>query len=163
MKKLINVLFVLAVLAGSLLLSSCGIRETFDTWYKSKGDIPQLPIADESQLLEGENGMLKDAQLYVRFNDVDGLTIRILSETIQTITIGGGAYEIDGIKVSVGTEKTYPTSDFGLAKWTALIKLGSFVEANPPEIQNDIGQFFEGKLNLKRIIVEFLINKLLQE
>lgn len=164
MKKITNLLIVFAVLLGSVLLTSCGkIDKTYNTWYKYEGDINDLPIAnageyedpDDHQMKQG-TGKIKDAKLYVKFNDVDGLTIRVISETKQTITFAGGVYEVPDVTVVFGGEKTYSTSEFGVIKWTALIRLGNFKQEEPPSTYTDISNLLQGQFNLKRVIYEFL-------
>ena len=168
MKKIINGLMILAVLFATVLVTSCGVVDkTYNKWYKYENTISSLPIANageyedpnDHQTKQGD-GMLKDAQLYVMFNETDGLTICVVSETKQTVTFANGAYTVPNITVAVGAKKTYSTAEFGVLKWNALIRLGSFDEATPPEY-NDISSALQGQLNLKRIIAEFLLNNLL--
>lgn len=162
MKKLINVLFILGILAGSMVLSSCGIKQTFDKWYKYNGTFDELPIATAGTTDTGTqgDGTLKNAELYVSYNESNGLTLRVISKTKQTISFAGGAYEIPDVTVVFGAEQTYGPSEFGVGKWTLLVKLGSFIEEDPPSNYNDISAALKGKLNLKRIITEILLNML---
>ena len=64
------------------------------------------------------------------------------------------------MKFVAGGEKTYSTKEFGPLKWEALIRLGSFVKEEPPEITLDISQAIAGQFNLKRILAEVLLKML---
>ena len=169
MKKITNILIILGVLAIAFVATSCGVVDrTYNTWYKYEHTNPlSLPIATEGNVDANDptsaigNGMLEDAELYVKFNDTDGLTLRVITKTEQTVSFAGGAYEIQGVEFIAGGEKTYSTKVFGPVKWQALIRLGSFVPEEPPAITLDISQALSGQFNLKRIIAEFLINNLL--
>ena len=163
MKKITNILIILGVLATAFVATSCGgVNNTYDTWYKYTETIDKLPIANAGTTDKGEvgDGMLKDAQLYLKFNDTDGLTIRVITLTKQTVSFAGGAYEIPDVTVAVGGEKTYSTADFGPVKWELLIRLGSFVKEDPTSTYTDISKALAGQFNLKRILAEFLLKML---
>lgn len=171
MKKISNILIVLGILAATFVVTGCGVMDrTYNTWYKYEhtGNL-SLPIANAGKIDPNGgddasnmgNGMLENAELYVKFNDTDGLTIRAITKTNQTVSFAGGAYEIPGVEFVAGGEKTYSTKEFGPLKWEALIRLGSFVQEDPPAITLNISQALEGQFNLKRIIAEFILNNLL--
>lgn len=171
MKKITNILIILGVLAAAFVATSCGaIDHTYDKWYKYEhtGTL-SLPVADEGNYTVVENeqtvtkfgdGMLKNAELYVRYNATNGLTLRVITKTVQDVACAGGYYTISGVEMTAGGEKTYGPSEFGPVKWSALIRLGSFVPEEPPVTNVDISQILQGKLNLKRIILEVLIGML---
>lgn len=170
MKKITNILIILGVLAAAFVATSCGAMDhTYDKWYKYEhtGDL-SLPIANAGKIdPDGSddpsnkgNGMLEKAELYVRYNATNGLTLRVITESQQTISFAGGAYEIPGVSMTTGGEMTYGPSEFGPVKWSALIRLGSFVPEEPPAITLDISQYLKGQFNLKRIILEVLIGML---
>ena len=168
MKKITNILIILGVLATAFVATSCGaINSTYDTWYKYEhSGTLSLPIANKGNVDQNDStstfgsGELENAELYVRFNETNGLTIRVITETQQTVSFAGGTYEIKGVKFVAGGEKTYSTKEFGPLKWEALIRLGSFVKEEPPEITLDISQAIAGQFNLKRILAEVLLKML---
>lgn len=171
MKKISNILIVLGILAATFVVTGCGVMDrTYNTWYKYEhtGDL-SLPIANAGKIDPNGsdeasnmgNGMLENAELYVKFNDTDGLTVCVITKTQQTVSCFGGAYEIQGVDMVAGGQKTYSTKEFGPLKWEALIRLGSFTQEDPPAINVNISQALEGKLNLKRILAEFILNNLL--
>lgn len=167
MKKISNILIVLGVLVTAFMASSCGaIDHTYDKWYKYEHTNPlSLPVAnageytDENGTHQG-SGMLNNAELYVRYNATNGLTLRVITKTEQDVSCAGGLYTISGVEMTAGGEKTYAPSEFGPVKWSALIRLGSFVPEEPPAITLDISQVLQGQFNLKRIILEVLIGML---
>jgi hypothetical protein len=162
MKKITNILIILGVLAAAFVATSCGAMDhTYDKWYKYEhtGTI-SLPVANADENDSTKDGMLKNAELYVRYNATNGLTLRAITKTAQTVSFAGGAYEIQGVEMTAGGEKTYDPSEFGPVKWSALIRLGSFVPEEPPAITIDISTALKGQFNLKRIILEVLIGML---
>ena len=168
MKKITNILIILGVLTAAFVATSCGaIDHTYDKWYKYEhtGTL-SLPIANSGKIDptdENSNvgdGMLKNAELYVRYNATNGLTLRVITQSQQTVGFAGGAYTIDDVSIITGGEKTYGPNEFGPVKWSALIRLGSFVPEEPPAINLDISQVLQGQFNLKRIILEVLIGML---
>ena len=154
------------MLATVFVATSCGsVNRTYDTWYKYEHSEPlSLPVADKGNIDQNDsssligNGELKNAELYLRFNATDGLTIRVITKTQQTVSFAGGTYEIQGVNFIAGGEKTYSTKEFGPVRWEALIRLGSFVPEEPPEFNLDISNALAGKFNLKRIIAELLLS-----
>ena len=162
MKKITNILIILGVLAAAFVATSCGAMDhTYDKWYKYEhtGTI-SLPVANADENDSTKDGMLKNAELYVRYNATNGLTLRVITKTEQEVSCAGGLYTISGVEMTAGGEKTYAPSEFGPVKWSALIRLGSFVPEEPPAITLDISQVLQGQFNLKRIILEVLIGML---
>lgn len=167
MKKISNILIILGLLVTAFMASSCGkLDRTYNTWYKYDNTINQLPIGKEGKYIDENgdeqqgSGMLENATLYVRFNDTDGLTIRAITTTKQTVGVAGGYFEIPEVTIVTGFEKRYGKEDFGPVRWTALISLGAFVEEDPPAQWNDISNIANGKLDLKRLVADFLLQLL---
>ena len=156
-----NVLLVAAVLLGTMVVTGCGLRleETYDTWYKYDREV-DLPVANADTSDSSADGVLKNAQIYVRFNPDDGLEILVCTTKSQTISYLGGAYTVDA-DITTGGSKIYPASEFGTKQWAALILLGSFEEKNPPQITVNLDNMLDGQFNLKRVLAEFLLNNLL--
>lgn len=170
MKKVSNILIILGLLVTAFMATSCGkLDRTYNTWYKYDNTISQLPIGTAGKYTIEENGnpvekdgsgMLENATLYVKFNDTDGLTIRAITTTKQTVGVAGGYFEIPDVTIVTGFEKRYGKEDFGPVRWTALISLGAFVEEDPPAQWNDISNIANAKLNLKRLVTDFLLQLL---
>ena len=174
MKKIINVLLALAVFAGAFMLSGCGIREyaKYDTWYKYKSangiDIPVGATGTEnSETAVGQ--MMENAELYVCYNETNGLKIAVQSTKEQKIEIAGGLLETS-VDVVTGGTKEYTKEEFGPGKWTTLIVVtGKFEESKAPKIVTNPEQCINITNNekftfqWKRVLREILINKLLGE
>ena len=168
MKKITNILIILGVLAAAFVATSCGkLDRTYDTWYKYDNTISQLPIGDAGTYTDSHGdtqtgtGMLENATLYVKYNEIDGLTVRAITSTVQTVGVAGGYFEIPNVTIVTGFEKKYGKENFGPVRWTALISLGAFVEEDPPAQWNDISNLANAKVNLTRLVTEYLINVLL--
>lgn len=158
MKKIMKILLAAALLAGAVMMTGCNFGdETYDTWYKYNGEIKNLPVADKGTSA-GADGMMENAQLYVRYNDDEGLTICVVTTTKQTISCAGGLVEIPDVEVAVGGEKKFAKSDFGPTRWQFLVRLGDFIEEDPPKY-NNVPEL-TANFNLRRILLEFLINTL---
>ncbi|MBO4533528.1 MAG: hypothetical protein J5726_07525 [Treponema sp.] len=147
-----------AVLLGTMALTGCMFSdETYDTWYKYDGDIKNLPVADAGTAA-GADGMMENAQLYVKYNGDEGLTICVVTTTKQTISCAGGLVEIPDVEVAVGGEKKFAKSEFGPTRWNILVRLADFIEEDPPKY-NNVPEL-TANFNLRRILLEFLINTL---
>lgn len=158
MKKIMKVLLAAAVLLGTMALTGCMFSdETYDTWYKYDGDIKNLPVADAGTAA-GADGMMENAQLYVKYNGDEGLTICVVTTTKQTISCAGGLVEIPDVEVAVGGEKKFAKSEFGPTRWNILVRLADFIEEDPPKY-NNVPEL-TANFNLRRILLEFLINTL---
>ena len=166
MKKLLNILLVLTALTGALMLTSCTndldeiLSPTYNTWYKYT-KTTNLAVANADSSDASKDGVLKDAQLYVRFNPDDGIEILVCTKKEQTISYLGGAYNVKADVVTGGSKK-YGPEEFGRGKWYALICLGSFVKEEPPTITVNLDNLMDGQFNLKRVLAEFLLNTLLK-
>ena len=165
MKKLLNILLVLIAFTGTIMLTGCQndldqiLGPTYDTWYKYT-KTTNLAVANADESDSSKDGVLKNAQLYVRFNPDDGIEILVCTSQEQTISYLGGAYNVKADLVTGGSKK-YSASEFGRGKWYALICLGSFVKEEPPTISVNLDNFLDGQFNLKRVLAEFLLNTLL--
>ena len=158
MKKIMKVLLAAAILLGTMALTGCMFGdETYDTWYKYDGDIKNLPVADAGTAA-GADGMMENAQLYVKYNGDEGLTICVVTTTKQTISCAGGLVEIPDVEVAVGGEKKFAKSEFGPTRWNIIVRLADFVEEDPPKY-NNVPEL-TANFNLRRILLEFLINTL---
>ena len=162
MKKIINVLLALAVFAGAFMLSGCGegadefISHTYNVWYKYNKDV-DVPVADKTS--NANDGILKGAQVYVRYDTTKGLEVLVCTTKTQEISYLGGAYTVQA-DVTTGGSKLYPPEEFGRGKWTSLMLLGKFVREDPPAITVKLDDLMEGNFNPKRILAEFLLQML---
>ncbi len=166
MKKIGSILLVLSVLLSTLVITGCTddpeldpFVSTYDKWYRYKKTV-DVPVADKDSSDSAKDGVLKGAEVYVRYNPDDGLELKICTTQKQTISYLGGAYEVEA-DVTTGATKTF--EDFSAGRWKALMLLGSFTKEEPPKITVDLSETLKGKLNLKRVLAEFILNNLLGE
>lgn len=174
MKKLMNVLLAVAVLAGAVMMSGCGLRDyaKYDTWYKYKSvDGISIPVGAagtaDSETAVGQ--MMENAELYVCYNETNGLKIAVQSTKEQKIEIAGGLLETS-VDVVTGGTKEYTKEEFGPGKWTTLIVVtGKFEECNAPKIVTNPEQCINLTNNenftfqWKKVLRNILINQLLGE
>ena len=172
MKKITRTLMVFAVLLGVFSITSCGLfesvkealSETYDTWYVYNNDGNRLVSInldgpDES----ATDGVLSDAEVYVKFNDEDGLDVLICTTKEQTISYLGGTYNVS-TTLTTGATKNYPPSaTINSASWLFMIDSGKFEEEEPPKIDITLEQVLNGEFSLKRFLVQLLAAKLLEE
>lgn len=162
MKKIMNVLLAVALLAGAVMMCGCTqnadefISHTYDVWYKYNKEV-DVPVAEKTS--NSNDGILKGAQVFVKFNPDDGLTVLVCTTKTQQISYLGGAYTVDA-DVTTGGSKVYPPEEFGRAKWTSLMLLGKFVKEEPPKVTVSLDTLMEGKFSLKRVLAEFLLQML---
>ena len=161
MKKITKIFMVCAVLLGTIAMTGCGLNleETYDTWYKYDREV-DLPVANADASDSDADGVLKNAQIFVRFNPNDGLEILVCTTKTQTISYLGGAYTVDA-DVTTGGSKVYGPSEFGTGKWKLLMLLARFKEEEPPTITVNLDNVLDGQFNLKRVLAEFILNNLL--
>ena len=162
MKKIMNVLLAVALLAGAVMMCGCSqtadefISNTYDVWYKYNKDV-DVPVAEKTT--NANDGILKGAQVFVKFNPDDGLTVLVCTTKSQEISYLGGAYTVEA-DVTTGGTRVYPPEEFGRAKWTSLMLLGKFVREEPPVITVKLDDIMNGKFSLKRVLAEFLLQML---
>ncbi|MBR6341492.1 MAG: hypothetical protein IKR64_06300 [Treponema sp.] len=165
MKKISKILIVFGVLAAAFVATSCGsLNRTYDVWYKYTNTIAELPVGTEPENPADDDpnskGMLKNAQLYVKFNETDGLTVRVITSTQQTVTCAGGYISIPDVTIVTGFEKKYGKENFGPGRWTLLIGLGSFIEEDPPTQWTDISNIANAQFDIRRLVADFLLQLL---
>ena len=171
MKKLTKLVAAMALLAGILMLTGCGlnIKKTYNHWYKYEGDqtldIPLGNIGssdDESD--SSKTGAIKNAEFYVYYSQSEGLTVAVQTKSTENIEIAGGLKTVQTTITTGGTKK-YP--DFEASKWAALMLLGSFEQCSAPKIVADpescvnITDIIDGEIQWKKVLKKILINKLL--
>ena len=161
MKKITAVLTVLAVMAGALMFTGCGvgnlISDTYDSWYVYKKEV-NVPVAGEDE--SSTDGILKNAQVYVRFNPTDGLDVRVCTTHTQTINFMGTGYEIETTQVT-GADKHYPISaEVNVASWTIMQGTGNFIKEEAPEPSIKLDDILKGNFNLKRMLANLLLGTL---
>ena len=166
MKKIGSILLILSVLLSTLFITSCSedpeldpFANTYDKWYLYKKTV-DVPVADKDTADTNKDGVLKGAKVYVKYNTSNGLEVMVVTTQKQTISYLGGAYEVEA-DVTTGGSQTF--EDFASAKWKGLILLGSFIKEDPPTITVDLSSALKGKLNLRRVLAEFILNNLLGE
>lgn len=144
MKKLTKLFVVAAVVLAGFMMSGCDllgmlkdqVASTYNTWYKYTGTIPSIPVANAADAdadVDKSTGAFKDAEIYVYFDEDDGLTLAIQSTSEQNISLLGGLASTV-TKVTTGGTKQYPISEFGKIKWAGLVSSGSFEESKKPAV-----------------------------
>lgn len=157
----------LFVLLGAVMLTGCSkeireglLEETYDTWYqvkKGSNSTFNIPIADKDPDDASNDGVMKNAEVYVRYNPDNGLDVSFMTTTVQTIGYFGDTYTVE-TPVTTGATKTYSAEEFSVEKWGLLYFSGKLKKANPPEITVDISKFItNGSFNPKRILAEWLL------
>ncbi len=164
MKKITRAFMILSIIVGILAVTSCNlidsvkeaIEETYDTWYVYNSEL-SVPVAGENS--SSSDGMLNNAQLYVRFDADDGLEVLVCTTKAQSISYLGGAYEVEA-NLTTGGKKEYSIQEFGPVKWSALMATGRFEEDDPPKIDIQLDNVLNGQFNLKRLLAQLLLAQL---
>ena len=167
MKKTLTAMISLFVLLGAVMLTGCSkeireglLEETYDTWYQvKKGSTStfNIPIADKDPDNASNDGVMKNAQIYVRYNPDSGLELTFATTQSQSINYLGGLYQVK-TDVTTGGTKTFSAEEFSVEKWGLLFFSGKLKKANPPEITVDISKkITNGSFNPKRILAEWLL------
>ncbi|MBP5601310.1 MAG: hypothetical protein J6X78_01140 [Treponema sp.] len=164
MKKITRAFMILSIIVGILAVTSCNlidsvkeaIEETYDTWYVYNREL-SVPVAGENS--SSSDGMLNNAQLYVRFDADDGLEVLVCTTKAQSISYLGGAYEVEA-NLTTGGKKEYSIQEFGPVKWSALMATGRFEEDDPPKIDIQLDNVLNGQFNLKRLLAQLLLAQL---
>ena len=177
MKKITGVITILAVLAGTLLATGCGlgeaIRATYYKWYKYTGDVKiNIPLGSDANADDKGDGLhtLKDAEFYVYFDPDEGLTLAVQSEKTENVEMLGGLFSTD-VEVTMGGTKQYPTSKFGVGNWTTLKTTVTLTACDAPKVYSDpehcvilagdkAGEF---KIQWKKVFARTLFKALLGE
>lgn len=176
MKKLSIMISTAMLLLCGFVFSGCGLKEvvadSYDTWYKYKSDKQlDIPIAPATSDEDSDTGMnLQNAEIYVFYNQDNGLTLAVQSETKQTVSLLQGFYEQE-MSIVVGGTKEYPVETFGKIKWTALWSSGKLEKASEPLIHSApdkcivIGgdKAADAKIQWKKVLANYLLNSVLEE
>ena len=178
MKKFTKILGAAALLLCGLMITGCGVADaikeqlegTYDEWYKYNGnttiDIP-LGASDEAED-SAKTYDLKSVEFYVYFNTTTGLKVAVQSTKEQNIELYNGLFSTS-TELTMGGVQTYPIETFGVAKWTALIATGYFVQSSEPKISSNpeecikLDDFDKCKIQWKKVLKQTLLNTLLGE
>ncbi len=178
MKKIMKVLLAAAVFAGTVMMTGCGlgerIKETYNTWYQYNKEgglsIPVSDASDSDSLADSTGKMMENAEIYVYYDDDEGLTLAVQSTKAQDIELAGGLLSTT-VDVVTGGTKQYTKAEFGAVKWTALMASGAFSESRTPKVVADPDHCviltgegenkfsFQWKKVLKRIILQQLLGE----
>ena len=174
MKKILTVLIVAAVLAGSLVMTGCGLRDavasTYNTWYKynKEGGI-NVPLGTADEENAGEGAYLNNAEVYFYFNESKGLKVAVQSEKKEDIELYGGLVSTSTVIVTGGV-KEYPMESFGKGRWAALVASGCITRDSEPKVSSDpehclmlTGDADKPTIQWKKFLKRYLINQLLGE
>lgn len=173
MKKILTVLIAAAVLAGSLVMTGCGLRNaiqaTHNHWYKyNKEGGMDVPLGEDSSEGSTSAATLSGSEFYVYFNAEKGLTVAIQKKTTTTASIAGGLLEQE-VEIVTGGTKQYSTTEFGSGRWAALVSTGKFDQCSTPKIVAepnscvDISTALGNGIQWKKVLRNILINQLLGE
>ena len=125
MKKLMNVLLACVILAGSLTMMGCGLKDAIDQthnkWYKyNKEGGLNIPLGATDDENSADGSYLENAEFYVYFDSEKGLKTAVQSSKTEAIELYGGAVSTN-VELVVGGTKEYTKEQFGAIKWTALV------------------------------------------
>ena len=161
----------MALLAGILMLTGCGmlntIKKTYNKWYKyNKAEGIDVPLGLDTSEDATSLGELKNAEFYVRYSENSGLTVAIQSTKKENVELYNGLVSTS-VDIVIGATKQYNETEFGSGKWAALITLGDFSECSTPKIVSDpescfiISDALNNGIQWKKVLKKILINKLL--
>ncbi len=174
MKKIINVLLALAVFAGSLIMTGCGLKDAIDQthnkWYKyNKEGGLNIPLGATDDEDSADGSYLENAEFYVYFNSEKGLKTAVQSKKTEAIELYGGAVSTN-VELVVGGTKEYTKEQFGAIKWTALISSGYFTLSEEPKVSSNPDQCVlltgtddKPVIQWKKVLKRYLINLLFGE
>ncbi len=171
--KTLKLIFASALLLCAVFMTSCGsaadvFEGTYNQWYKYDGSarIPLGAIDDET---EGSNtSMLKDVEVYCKFNPSAGLIVAIQASKEQNIEVFNGLGTTTA-KVIMGGKKEYTLEQFGKAKWIGVYSTVKLAKASEPKIVSNpeecitLDSFSNFKIQWKKVLANLILNKLLGE
>ena len=133
--------------------------------------IPVSDLSDADSMDSSAGKLMENAQLYVYYDEDDGLTVAVQSTKAQKIQLAGGLLETS-VDVVTGATKKYTTKEFGMVKWGLLVASGLFETTSTPEVvahpdrciilagEGEGAEFsFQWKKLLKNILLEQLLGE----
>ncbi len=187
MKKLSKILLAAAVLLCGLIVTGCAaaqtlketvvesVNDSYNNWYKYKSkkqiDIPMFDSSitndDENTT---ENGKLKDAQIYFKFDPDNGLKIAVQSVTKQEVSLLGGLYSQD-MDIVVGDTYDVSLAKFGKKSWYTLWGSGKLEKTSAPKIATNPDECIvigtdkapTSKIHWKKFLANYLLGSLLDD
>ena len=173
MKKITNLFVVLSILAATVFMTGCGLKEAIDsthnTWYKyNKAEGVDIPLGSDTTEEDSTLNSLKGAEFYLYFDDDEGLLVAIQSVKQENVELYKGALSTT-VDVVVGGTKQYTKEEFGAIKWGALVASGKVVKSEKPKIVAHPEQCFiitdavENGIQWKRVLANILLSGLLEE
>ena len=171
--KTVKSIFAAALCFCALFMTSCGsagdvFEGTYNQWYKYDGSakIPLGAIDDET---EGSNtSVLKDVEVYCKFNPSSGLTVALQASKEKNIDVFNGL-GTTSVNMIMGGKKEYSLEQFGKGKWIAVYSTVKLVKADAPKVVTNpdecitLDSFDNFKIQWKKVLANLLVNKLLGE
>ena len=181
MKKITGILALLAVLAGTMIMSGCDLfsdvrdymTQSYNKWYKYTGSTEiNIPLgADEEEESGNGSQTLKNAEFYVYFDPNAGLTVAVQSTKQQDVELFGIVSQT--MTVTMGGTKLYPIETFGEGRWIALKNLVSLTPCEAPKVYTNPEECFilggdnpkaaQTKIQWKKVLTRVLLEQLLGE
>ena len=171
MKKITKLVAVMAVLSSVLMMCGCGLKDAIDAthnkWYKYNNENGiDIPLGDDSSTSSAQTQTLQGAELYLYFDDSEGLVAIVQKETEAEVTVLGIPQTMT---VITGAKKQYTKEQFGSVKWGTLVASGKISECNEPEMSAnpdkcyDVSEIFTQGVQWKKVLANILIKQLLEE
>lgn len=176
MKKSTKIFSALALLLCGLIISGCAAAEaikeqmegTFDQWYKYKSTV-KIPLGSTDEETASKDHELQAAEIYVKYNQNDGLKVAVQTTSQQDITMLGRLVSTTQ-DVYIGGTKVYDTTTVTPARWSALLLTGNFTKSEEPEISSGEGNCIilagedktDFKIQWKKFLRNYLLGNLLE-
>ena len=174
MKKITNLFVVLSILAATVFMTGCGLKEAIDSthnkWYKYTGGdgVIDVPCGDDTTADSTTAGTLKNTELYLYYDDDDGLLVVLQKDSVQSVDLVGGLLTED-ITITSGAKKQYTKADFGPVKWGIAVGSGAITPCETPKFIADhdhcvdLSEALANGIQWKKFLRDILINQLFPE
>ena len=181
MKRTTKAFIILSILAVALIVTGCNlfnsvkeaVEQTYNTWYIYSGDKTiSIPLGSDADAEDDSSSTksLENVELYVYYDNEDGLTVAVQAKTEQNVELLGGLASKKTTVYTGGTKK-YTKEQFSPLKWTALMTNISFEEDDEPKVSkhpdeciilagDDAGDL---KIQWKKVLARIMFKQFLGE
>lgn len=172
MKKHTKLLTIGAILLAGIFCTSCGagalVQNTYDQWYKYSGNIGDVALETSAATNAAPTDVIKNAELYLKYNAQNGLTVAIQTTNKKDMDLLGGLTSYS-VEVVAGQEKQYDKTSFGPIKWEALYLTGTLVPCEEPKIVSNpeqciiLNSVFDNGIQWETFLKQKLVEMILGE
>ena len=169
MKKIMNVLLAVALLAGAVMMCGCGLKDAIDTkhntWCKYERGV-DIPLGEDTSESATAVKTMAGAELYLYYSDTDGLQVVVQKETEASVQVLGIPQTMT---VTTGAKKQYTKDQFKPLEWDGLAISGKISECDTPKFVSDhdscydVSEIFTEGVQWKKVLANILVNQLLSE